>query len=431
MPSKVEAALVPNQVHTFINTQRMKDGFIKIAKINTVSDESKAETNEIPSTKSQTELAHLLSADLKHIPGLVNIDVDRHSVVTASLPTNIQGTSIPIIGLFAHLDLADDAPTDNIQPTIHENYQGGDLKLGHDTVIPAADLKEHIGEDIITTDGRTLLGADDKAGIQEIIEALWVYAEHPELKRPNIKIAFTPDEEIGRGCEFFDIQQFGADAAYTIDGGTPGEIENETFNAHLVKVTFKGRDVHPGYAKGKMVNSLRALADFIARLPRDEAPETTEGRQGYIHPISIEDKSVSESSLTIIVRDFDFNGSLTRLQRIQDIAKEVEKLNPGISFKIDVKEQYRNMKDYVAKKPEVVEYAKQGILDTGLKIIDKPIRGGTDGSHLSLRGLPTPNLAAGGQNWHSSREFVTVQDMKKCATVIINTLSAWVKGLEK
>lgn len=199
----------------------------------------------------------------------------------------------------------------------------------------------------------------------------------------------------------------------------------------MVKITFSGKDVHPGYAKGKMVNSLRALADFIARLPRDEAPETTSGRQGYIHPISIEDKSVSKSTLTMIVRDFDYEGSLNRIERIKQIAKEVEKLNMGCSIEVNVKEQYRNMKEAIDKKPEVVEYAKQGIQDSGLQVIDKPIRGGTDGSRLSLRGLPTPNLGAGGQNFHSLREFVTAQDMKKCATVIINTLSAWVRNLKK
>jgi len=431
MSTEVKSVVVTNQVATFINTQRMVASFVKMAKLNTVSDESKAETSEVPSTKSQTELAHILSDDLKQIPGVIGVDIDSNSMVTATLPANVTGTNVPTVGLIAHLDIADDVPTDNIQPIVHLDYKGGDLRLGHGTAIAAADLIKHIGEDIITADGRTLLGADDKAGIAEILEVLKIYSEHPQLNRPNIRIAFTPDEEIGRGCDFFDIQKFGADAAYTIDGSNPGEIESETFNAHLVKVTFNGKDVHPGYGKGKMVNSLRALADFIARLPRDEAPETTEDRQGYIHPISIEDKSVSKSSLTVLVRDFDYNGSLSRIERIKQIAKEVEKLNAGCSVEINIKEQYRNMKESIAKKPEVVEYARQGIQESVLKIIDKPIRGGTDGSSLSLKGLPTPNLGAGGQNFHSLGEFVTVQDMKKCATIIINTLAAWVKDLRK
>ena len=418
---------------SLINAERMANNFIAMARINTVSDESKADTDQVPSTEEQKILAEILRKDLEKTCGLRDVKVDKSSVVTAFLPSNLESDkNIPTIGLFAHMDIADDVPTDNIQPTIHKNYQGGDLILGHGIVIPSSELTVHISEDIITTDGRTLLGADDKAGIAEILEVLRFYDEHPELKRPNIKVGFTVDEEIGRGMDFFNIQEFGADAAYTIDGSVPGEIESETFNAHMVKIKFKGTNVHPGYAKGKMVNSLRALADFITLLPRDEAPETTEGRQGYIHPTAIEDKSVEQqSSLTVIVRDFDYENSLRRLERIRQIAKEVERLNPGCSIEINIKEQYRNMKEFIARKPEVVEYAKKGIEATGLEIIDRPIRGGTDGSSLSLRGLPTPNLAAGGHNFHSLREFVTIQDMQKCAATIINTLSAWVEAIKK
>ena len=414
-------------VLNLIDTNRLVESFIKMAKVDTRSDGSKAETNQVPSTENQRILADMLSSDLSRIPGVVNIEVDNNAVVTATLPSNIKRKRTSTVGLFAHLDVSPDAPTDNIQPIIHENYKGGDLKLGYGTVIPKKDLEGHNGEDIITSCGRTLLGADDKAGIAEIKETLQVYAEHPELKHPNIRIGFTPDEEIGRGLEFFNIEKFGADAAYTIDGSIPGEIESETFNAHTVKVTFKGNDVHPGYAKGKIINSIRMLSDFISLLPKDEAPETTEGREGYIHPYDVEEPSVSGVSLSILVRDFEYEGSQRRIELIKRAAEQIETLYPGSSIKVEVKESYKNMRDYIAIKPEVVKYAKKGIEATGLKVIDHPIRGGTDGSALSLRGLPTPNLGAGGHNFHSVREFVTVQDMQKCAAVIINTLSEWIK----
>ncbi len=420
--------ILPTSVLSLINADRMANNFIEMAKIDTVSDESKAETDQVPSTESQRILAGKLGEELKAI-GLEGVQVNKNAVVTGVLPSNIPvRESIPTIGLFAHVDLADDSPTNNIQPVVHKNYQGGDLILGHGTVISAVDLSGHTGEDIITSDGKTLLGADDKAGIAEILEVCRVYIEHPEIERPHIKIAFTPDEEIGRGMDFFDIQAFGANAAYTVDGSVPGEIESETFNAHQVTITFEGKDVHPGYAKDIMINSIRAMSDFITLLPKNEAPETTSGRQGYIHPLSVPKVSVSESVLTLIVRDFNFDSSQERISRIKELASEVEKLYPGLSVKIKVREQYRNMREYIERKPEVVEFARKGIEDTGLVIIDKPIRGGTDGSSLSLKGLPTPNLAAGGRNFHSVREFVTIQDMRKCAAVVINTLSHWAKS---
>jgi tripeptide aminopeptidase len=418
---------------TYINTPRMVDSFVRLAKMDTVSDPSKAETGPVPSTESQRAIAAVLKAELETL-GLKNVTMDQSTVVTGFLPTNITpapGETIPTIGLFSHFDLNCDAPTDNIQPTIHRNYPGGDLTLGHGTVIPAKDLAGHEGEDIITSDGRTLLGADDKAGIAEILEILRVYKEHPELKRPNIKVCFTPDEEIGRGMDFFDVKAFGADAAYTIDGSKPGEIESETFNAHQVTLIFKGKDVHPGYAKGIMVNSLRAMADFVTRLPRDEAPETTDGKQGYLHPYSGSVPSASETTLNVLVRDFDYENSLRRIEQLKVLAADVEKAHPGITVEVKVREQYRNMKFEVDKKPEVVAHAKEGIIATNLPVHDAPIRGGTDGSSLSLMGLPTPNLGAGGQNFHSVREFVTIQDMTKCAAVIINTMSAWAQKFIK
>ncbi len=433
MPKKVEIAIPPAQVINFINTNRMVTNFVGMARIDTVSDESKAETNQVPSTESQRDFAYMLNEQLKNIRSVKNVVVDKFAVVTATLPSNVQMSAkqIPTVGLFAHMDIADDVPTDHITPRIHEKYKGGDLKLDHGTVIPKEELIELIGDDIITTDGRTLLGADDKAGIAEIIEVLHFYDEHPEIPRPKIRIGFTPDEEIGRGLDFFNVKKFGASAAYTIDGSVPGELEAETFNAHMVKIIFKGTNVHPGFAKGKMVNSLRALADFITKLPRNEAPETTEGRQGYIHPDSIEDRSVEESSLTLIVRDFNYKGSLSRIKKLEKLVEEVRKLNPGCTIEMKVKEQYKNMKEYIAKKPEVINYAKQGIKDTGLQLIEKAIRGGTDGSSLSVMGLPTPNLAAGGHLFHSKKEFLAVGDMKKCAATIINTMSAWVRELGK
>lgn len=430
MSTTVKAAIA-SPILNFINTRRLTENFLKIVKVNSVSDSTKEETNQVPSTEGQRELATILSHDLQAIHGVVDVEVDKTAVVTATLPTNIKSdTGIPTIGLLAHLDVSEDGVklADTINPELHGNYQGGDLLLGHGTVIPKEDLKGHVGEDVITSDGSTLLGADDKAGIAEILEVLRVYSEHPELQRPNIRIAFTPDEEIGRGMDFFDIKKFGADAAYTIDGSIPGEIENETFNAHEVTVTFKGMDVHPGYAKDKMINSIRMLSDFISLLPKDEAPETTEGREGYIHPYLVEEPSVNGASISILVRDFEYEGSQRRIALIEKIAREIKALYPGSSVEVKVKESYKNMKSYLANCPQAVEHARKGIEATGLTISDKPCRGGTDGSSLSVMGLPTPNLGAGGRNFHSVREFVTVQDMQQCAAVVINTLSEWAKG---
>lgn len=415
-------------VLSLINEKRMVDTFVKIAKVDTMSHEG---VESFPSSEGQKKLARILADELKAI-GVQDINIDKHHVVTATLPDNLGDVKDkPTIGLLAHMDTSDGAPSDNVDPQIHKNYQGGDINLKDGTVIPAKDLKKHIGEDIVTSDGTTLLGADDKAGIAEILEVLRVYQENPALKHPKIRIAFTPDEETGEFISNFDIKTFGADAAYTIDGEAPEGIESSTFNAHNLDITIKGHNVHPGHAKDKMINAVKVAADFIKGLPDEESPEHTSGYEGYYHVSEIKGQE-GEASLKMLVRDFDYDSSLVRVEKVKKLAEEVEKQYPGSQIVIKSKEMYRNMKSYLDKFPEVVNYALEGIKRTGLIPNQPAVRGGTDGSQLTLMGLPAPNLGTGGHNFHAKNEFVTVQDMKKCAANIINTLSVWAeKTIEK
>ena len=347
-------------VQSLINEKRMADTFIKLAKVDTMSQPN---TKTFPSTEGQKKLALMLAEELKSI-GIKDVKIDEHHVVTGTLPSNVESdVKMPVIGLMAHMDTAKDAPSDNVQPEIYKNYSGGDIKLKEDTVISEKDLKPYTGEDIITSDGTTLLGADDKAGIAEILEVLRVYKENPALKHPKIRIAFTPDEETGEFIQHFNIKTFGVDAAYTIDGSEANALETSTFNAHNLKIKITGRNVHPGYAKDKMINSLKIAADFIKALPDDESPEHTEGYEGYYHVNELEG-GVGESSMKILVRDFDYDKSLERVKTVKKIAKELEAKYPGSKIKVDSKEMYRNMKTYLDKFPEVVEYAMEGIKRT-------------------------------------------------------------------
>ena len=332
------------------------------------------------------------------------------------------------IGFIAHVDTSPAVKASDVDPQTHENYQGGDIEIGNGKVIEAAgnpELSDMIGMDIITTDGTTLLSADDKAGIAEIMDALTYIKAHPEIKRGTIKIGFTPDEEIGRGADKFDVQKFGAKYAYTIDGSTRGEVETETFSADAVVITFNGINVHPGYAKNKLVNSMKVAANFIDMLPKNElSPETTDKREGYVHPVSIngnEEKTV----IKFIIRDFIDD----KLKEFEDIVKSLcEKAvanYPGSSFEFEVIEQYRNMKNVLNDHPNVEDNALESLKRLGITPIQSAIRGGTDGSRLSYMGLPTPNLFAGGHNFHAITEYVAVQDMEASVKNIVTLIQVW------
>ena len=399
------------------------DRFTKYVKYDTQSDE---DSETIPSTEKQKVLSKDLVAELLEL-GLSDANMDENGYVMATLPGNSE-RDVPVIGFIAHVDTSPAVKASDVDPQIHENYQGGDIEIGNGKVIEAAgnpELSDMIGMDIITTDGTTLLSADDKAGIAEIMDALAYIKAHPEIKRGTIKIGFTPDEEIGRGADKFDVQKFGAKYAYTIDGSTRGEVETETFSADAVVITFNGINVHPGYAKNKLVNSMKVSANFMDMLPKNElSPETTEKREGYVHPVSIngnEEKTV----IKFIIRDFIDD----KLKEFEEIVKSLcEKAvanYPGSSFEFEVIEQYRNMKNVLNDYPNVEENALESLKRLGITPIQSAIRGGTDGSRLSYMGLPTPNLFAGGHNFHAITEYVAVQDMEASVKNIVTLIQVW------
>ena len=399
------------------------DRFLNYVKYDTQSDE---ESTTFPSDPKQLELSKDLVIELKEI-GLEDAHMDENGYVIATLPSNTD-KDVPVIGFIAHVDTSPAVSGKNVNPQILKNYQGGDITLKNGKMIDAngnPELKDMIGFDIITTDGTTLLGADDKAGVAEIMDAMNYLSQNPEIKHGTIKICFTPDEEVGRGAEKFDVQKFGAKFAYTIDGGTRGEIETETFSADAVNIELIGKNVHPGYAKGKMINSIKMASHFIELLPKDRlSPETTEGREGYVHCTTIngnEEKTV----LKFIIRDFIDD----KLKEFEDYLKElVDKTVeafPGSDSTFKVIEQYRNMKNVLVQYPEIEENALTALNRLGITPIQSPIRGGTDGSRLSYMGLPTPNLFAGGHNFHAVTEYVAIQDMEMATKTIAEICQIW------
>jgi len=417
-----------SNVSSLINADRMTDTFVKLATQDTGSDPELAKT-KTPSTPAQMELAKDLAKQLKEM-NLQDVNIDQYGIVTATLPNNTKNDpNQPVIGLLAHMDTSSDVPTGPVIPQIHK-YQGGDICLKEGTVIPASDLNNHKGENIITSDGTTLLGADDKAGITEILEALRVFNEHPELKHPKVRIAFTPDEETGTGTEKFDIKKFGADVAYTVDGEAPTDVETENFNSFNPEITIHGKTIHTGSAYGKMINSLLIANELINALPPNETPATTKDKEGFFHVAKI-DGDDSQTRLSVYVRDFDYQNAKERVEFLKETAKELEKKYPGCKININPNEKSHNMKEKLNECPEAIEYAKEGIRRSGLTPQEKSIRGGTDGSKLTMENLPTPNLGAGGANFHSKNEFVSVQDMTKCTGNIINILSVWSEKSEE
>ncbi len=399
------------------------DRFLKYVKYDTQSDE---ESETTPSTEKQFELAKELVNELQEL-GLEDAHVDENCYVMATLPGNTD-KDVPVIGFIAHIDTAPAVTGANVKPQILKNYQGGDIVLPNGKVIAEEnnpELKDMIGFDIIHTDGTTLLGADDKAGIAEIMDALNYLKQHPEIKHGTIKIGFTPDEEIGRGADKFDVQKFGAKYAYTIDGGTRGEVETETFSADTVNIKFNGKNVHPGYAKGKLVNAMKIAAHFIEMLPKDRlSPETTEGREGYVHPVQLNGNE-EQTIVKFIIRDFIDEKLKEYEDMLKDLCEKAVADFPGSSYEFEVIEQYRNMKNILNQHPEVEQYAIEALERLGIKPIQSAIRGGTDGSRLSYMGLPTPNLFAGGHNFHAVTEYVAIQDMQASVQNIVTLIQIW------
>ncbi len=394
--------------------------FLRYVQIDTQSDFT---APEYPSTEKQKDLLRLLAGELKEL-GLADAAMDEHGYVTATIPATSAKAGIPVVGFIAHVDTSPEASGTGVKPIVHRNYAGGDIALPDD---PGAvlrfegseELQGAVGHDLVTASGRTLLGADDKAGVAEIMAAAeWLLA-HPEVEHGPIRIGFTPDEEVGRGTERFDVEGFGARYAYTLDGGGHSLVESETFSADTLSLTFVGFNTHPGYAKGKMINSIKIAADFLNRLPKDRlSPETTEGYEGYVHP-NVVRSSVEETTVELLLRDFTREGLVEKKDFLEGLAQATVADWPGSSFRASVKELYRNMSEVLNDHPDVVEIANEAMRRAGLTPKAEPIRGGTDGSRLSFMGLPTPNLSSGQHNIHSRLEWADVWEMEKAVQVIV------------
>src|SRR5258705_9118138 len=404
------------------------DRFLRYAKIDTQSAEDQP---TVPSTRKQLNLANLLAKELKEI-GAQNVRVSEFGIVYATVPGNLPDNSkAPVIGFIAHMDTSPAVSGENVNPIIHKNYQGGDIVLPKDPtqVISVAKnpvLKDLIRDDIITADGTTLLGSDDKSGIAEIMTMIDTLRQSPQIKHGTLAIAFTPDEEVGGGIDKFDVKAFGAQVAYTVDGETLGEISNETWSAGTATITFQGKNTHPGTAKGIMVNSLFALGDYLERFPLDIQPETTEGRVGFVHPYTGA-LEVEQSTLKILLRDFDISGLDAKEKILRDMVAQTQAKFPEAKISIEIKENYKNMKEVLKDYPELTDNAMEAARRAGLKPFIKPIRGGTEGSNLTFRGLPRPNLFTGCANFHGKLEFNSRRGMEKTTETLINLVQIFVE----
>lgn len=402
--------------------QHIIDRFISYVTVDTESDPNSTTT---PSTAKQWDLANQLVEELKAI-GMEDVTIDEHAYIMATLPSNV-AHDVPVIGFISHFDTTPDFTGANVKPQIIKDYDGGDIILNkeQDIVLSPSyfsDLLQYKGQTIITTDGTTLLGADDKAGITEIVTAMEYLIQHPEIKHGKIRVGFTPDEEIGRGAHKFDVAKFGAEWAYTMDGSQIGELEYENFNAAGAKITFKGKSVHPGYAKGKMINSMLLANKFISKLPKEEVPELTKGYDGFFHVTGISG-SIEETTVQLIIRDHDkrrFEKRKAFVKQVSDkINRKYKKQFGGDIAVCEINDQYFNMKEKVEPVMHIVDIAERAMNELGIKPIIKPIRGGTDGSQLSYMGLPCPNIFAGGHNFHGKYEYVPVESMQKAVEVIV------------
>lgn len=402
--------------------QHIIDRFISYVTVDTESDPNSDTT---PSTAKQWDLANKLVDELKAI-GLEEVTIDENAYIMATLPSNVEH-EVPVIGFVSHFDTTPDFTGANVKPQIIPNYDGKDIVLNAEQNIVLSpkyfnDLLQYKGQTIITTDGTTLLGADDKAGITEIVSAMEYLIQNPEIKHGKIRIGFTPDEEIGRGAHKFDVEKFGADWAYTMDGSQIGELEYENFNAAGAKITFKGKSVHPGYAKGKMINSMLIANKFISMLPKNEVPELTKGYEGFFHVTGISG-SIEDTTVQLIIRDHDAKRFKKRKKLLKKIAEKINRKHHkrfgGDIATLEIKDQYYNMREKVEPVFHIVKVAEKAMKKVGIKPIIKPIRGGTDGSQLSYMGLPCPNIFAGGHNFHGKYEYVPVESMVKAVEVIV------------
>ena len=400
--------------------------FLRYVRYDTQSDESSA---TYPSTPTQLVLLEALARELETL-GAADVRMDAHGYVTATVPGTSPKPNVPTIGFIAHVDTSPEMSGAGVTPLVHRGYDGGDIVLPGD---PAAVLRraenpalaERIGDDIVTASGTTLLGADNKAGVAEIVTAVAYLLAHPEIPHGTVRVAFTPDEEVGRGTTHFDVAAFGAQYAYTMDGGGRGDLEWESFSADAMTVTFFGFNTHPGYAKGRMVNAIKVAAAFIDSLPAEGlSPETTDGRDGFVHPYAMQ-AGVDRTSVRFIVRDFDTAGLQEKEARLASLAERAASRFHRARVEVSVEEQYRNMREVLDRHPAAVDHAREAMRRAGLTVRERPIRGGTDGSRLSFMGLPTPNIFAGEHNFHSRLEWVSVQDMEKAVEVIVQLARVW------
>ena len=401
------------------------DRFIRYVKIDTQSDH---DSTTSPTTEKQKDLARVLVAELKEM-GITDVETNEYGYVYATIPSNTN-KRVPVLCFCSHMDTSPDVTGKNVNPIIHKNYQGGDIILPMDNsqIIRENEhpqLKSQLGNDIITTDGTTLLGADNKAGVAEIMDAAKFLIDHPEIKHGKIRILFTPDEEVGKGVDKVDMKKLGAEVGYTIDGADLGSVENETFSADSVTIKIHGFSIHPGFAKDQLENAIKIGSEILSKLPKDTlSPETTEGREGFVHPVSFKGEMESVT-IKFIIRDFEVDGLIEKEKFLKQITEEVVKKYKRSNFEFIVEESYRNMKEILDKDPKIIEYAMEAIKRAGIKPKLDSIRGGTDGSRLSFMGLPCPNIFAGEHAFHSKLEWVSVQDMQKAVETIINLCVIW------
>ena len=409
------------------------DRFLRYVKIDTQSAEGK---EKVPSTEKQWNLARLLEKELKEI-GAEKVRISEYCIVYARIPGNLPDNSkVPVIGFIAHMDTSPAVSGVNVNPVIHKNYAGGDIVLPNDqtqviSVAKNPDLKNLIGDDLITADGTTLLGSDDKAGVAEIMTMVDTLIQNPQIKHGTIAVAFTPDEEIGGGIDKFDVAGFGARFAYTVDGEELGKISSETWNARAATVTFKGKNTHPGTAKGVMVNSIYAAAHFLSIFPKERLPETTEGRVGFVHPYTAT-MSEDESSVKVLLRDFTVAGLDAEAVTLRGMVAKTQKRFPKVTIGIEIRDRYKNMNEVLKDYPQLTQLAMEAATRAGLKPFERPIRGGTDGSNLTFRGLPCPNLFTGGHNFHGKLEFNSRKGLEKSTETLCNLVQLFAeKGTGK
>jgi tripeptide aminopeptidase len=410
-----------------MNPERLLDRFLRYVRVDTTAREG---ANNYPSSPGQIDLGRLLAHELR-LMGASDVQQNEFGIVTATLPANTD--SVETIAFNAHLDTSPETTGANVRPQVIREYPGGDIPLPGNltkviTVAANPELTRLVGKTIVTTDGTTLLGADDKAGVAAIMEAAAYLLEHPELPRGRVRVCFTCDEEIGHGVDHVDLNELGAKVCYTLDGSATGEIDTETFSADLAKVTVRGVNIHPMIAKGKMVNAVRAAADFVARLPRETcSPETTDGREGFLHPYAIEG-GVAEVSLRILLRDFQTSALAELADRLRAAARETERSFPGASLELEIVRQYRNMAEGLAREPRAVEYAQRAFKNLGRPCKLTIVRGGTDGSRFTELGLPTPNLSTGEHNPHSPLEWTCLEEIVEAAEIIVELVQVWARS---